>query len=137
MKFFTPPSSPSNEAIGLVRIIFGLLLVYHGHEVFRPEIMNSYLDWDLFKTPSGKVLVYAGKASELIAGILLTLGLFTRVGSLLTIGTFCFITFVVGNGRFWYEDQHPFMFALFGLLFLMTGPGAWSFDRILFRTASG
>lgn len=130
---FTPPAYPSNRAIGFVRIIFGLLLIFHGHEVFRPEIMNTYLEWDLFKTSSGKFFVYAGKASELIAGILLTLGLFTRIGALLTIGTFCYITFMVGNGRFWYEDQHPFMFALFGLLFLLTGPGTWSLDTIFFE----
>lgn len=131
MKLLTPPPYPSNRAIGVVRIIFGLLVVYHGHEVFRPEIMTTY--FDIFKTSSGKFLVYAGKASEFIAGILITLGLFTRIGALLTIGTFCYITFIVGNGRFWYEDQHPFMFALFGLLFLMTGPGAWSIDARLFK----
>jgi putative oxidoreductase len=133
MNLLTPPAYPSNRAIGLVRIIVGLLVVYHGHEVFRPDIMNSYLDWDQFKFTSGKFLVYAGKASELIAGILLTLGLFTRIGALIAIGTFCYITFIVGNGIFWYQDQHPFMFALFGLLFLLTGPGAWCLDRLLFK----
>src|SRR5690606_27591328 len=136
MKLLTPPTSPSNEAVGLVRIVVGLLIAYHGHEVFRPELMSTYMEWDTFKTSSGKFLVYAGKASEFIAGVLLTLGLFTRIGALLAIGTFCYITFMVGNGRFWYEDQHPFMFALFGLLFLLTGPGAWSMDRILFRSRS-
>ncbi|MDV3307650.1 MAG: DoxX family protein [Cyclobacteriaceae bacterium] len=136
MSLLSPPPYPSNRAIGAVRIIFGLLVVYHGHEVFRPDIMATYFDWDIFKTSSGKFLVYAGKASEFIAGVLLTLGLFTRIGALLGIGTFCYITFMVGNGRFWYEDQHPFMFALFGLLFLLTGPGAWSMDRILFRSRS-
>src|SRR5690606_11113239 len=133
MKLLTPPPYPSNRAIGVVRIIFGLLVVYHGHEVFRPEIMTTYFDWDIFKTSSGKFLVYAGKATAFIAGILITLGLFTRIGALLTIGTFCYITFIVENGRFWYEDQHPSMFALFGLLFLMTGPGVWSIDARLFK----
>lgn len=132
MKLLAPPEHPSNRAIGFLRIIVGLLLVYHGHEVFRPEIMKTYFDWDIFKSPSIKYLVYAGKASELIAGILLTLGFLTRIGALITIGTFCYITFMVGSGRFWYEDQHPFMFALFGLLFFLTGPGAWSLDRKFF-----
>jgi putative oxidoreductase len=72
-----------------------------------------------------------GKGSEFIAGIFLLLGLFTRIGSLLMIGNFSYITFFVGEGRFWYQEQHPFMFALFGILFLFTGPGAWSLDGIL------
>lgn len=130
MKFLERFSPPPASGIGILRIIVGLLLVYHGHEVFRPAIMNSYFDWDMFKEPSAKFFVYAGKISELVAGISLTLGFLTRVGALLTIGTFCYITFMVGNGRFWYEDQHPFMFALFGLLFLLTGPGAWSLDEL-------
>ena len=73
--------------------------------------------------------MYAGKAAELVAGILLTLGLFTRLGALICIGTLAYITFILGHGKFWYEDQHPFMFVLFGLLFLFSGPGAWSLDE--------
>lgn len=129
MNFLERFSPGSEKGIGIVRIIVGLLLVYHGHEVFRPDLMNSYLEWDVFKSPLSKVMMYAGKWSELIAGVLLTLGLFTRVAGLIMIGTFCYITFIIGSGRFWYEDQHPFMFALFGLLFFFTGPGAWSVTR--------
>lgn len=119
-----------NKGLGLIRIIVGLLTAYHGHEVFRPEIMNGYLEWDLFKGSFGAFKVYAGKAAELIAGILLTLGLFTRIGALILTGALGFITFLVGNGRFWYEDQHPFMFVLFGLLFFAMGPGAFSMDAL-------
>jgi putative oxidoreductase len=41
----------------------------------------------------------------------------------------------VGHGRFWYEDQHPFLFALFGVLFFFTGPGAWSLDALRMKEA--
>jgi putative oxidoreductase len=57
----------------------------------------------------------------LLAGVLLVLGLFTRVAALLCVGTFLYITFFIGHGRFWMEDQHPFLFALFGVLFLSPG----------------
>ena len=121
-----------NNGIAMLRIVVGLLLIYHGVEIFTPETMDTYLQWDMFKGPYGKFLVYMGKASEFIAGILLLLGLFTRIGALLMVGNFSYITFFVGEGRFWYQEQHPFMFALFGILFLFTGPGAWSVDRIIF-----
>lgn len=109
-----------------------MLLIYHGQEVFRPEIMNSYLEWDNFKGGSGKTMVYLGKSAEFVSGVLIFLGLFTRVGAIIAIGTLAYVTFFVGQGRFWYEDQHPFMFVLFGFLFLFTGPGAWSVDALIF-----
>lgn len=130
--FFSPSPISIDKGIAVMRMIVGALLIYHGIEIFSPETMNEYLKWDMFKESTGKVRVYAGKSSEFVAGVLLFLGLLTRPCAVLIIGTFAFITFFVGQGRFWYEDQHPFMFLLFGLLFLFTGPGAWSVDRILF-----
>jgi len=131
--FFSPSPLWFDNGIAFVRIFLGLLIVFHGMEVFNREIMNSYLQWDNFKDPSAKFLVYMGKASEFTVGVLLTLGLLTRVGSLMAMGTFSYITFFVGGGRFWYEDQHPFMFTLFGLMFFFTGPGTWSLDQLIFK----
>ena len=130
--FFSSSPVFLNNGIAILRIVVGLLLLYHGIEIFTPETMNTYLQWDMFKGPYGKFLVYMGKGSEFIAGIFLLLGLFTRIGALIMIGNFSYITFFVGEGRFWYQEQHPFMFALFGILFLFTGPGAWSLDSIIF-----
>ena len=131
-RLFLPAPVALNRILGIVRIILGLLLIYHGQEVFHSDIMATYMTWDTFQSSMAKFMVYAGKSTELLAGILLLMGFLTRVGAILIIGTFCYITFFVGGGRFWYEDQHPFMFALFGLLFVFTGPGAWSLDSIVF-----
>lgn len=122
-----------SQGLAIVRIVFGALMIYHGYEIFRPDIMNGYLTWDMFKGPNGKLMIYAGKTSELIAGISVCLGLFTRLGSLLAIGTMSYITFFVGHGRFWYEDQHPFMFVLLGLVFFFNGSGKWSIDELFFK----
>ena len=135
-QFFLPAPILLTKGIAIIRIFVGLLLVYHGMEIFFPETMNSYLQWDMFKGPYGKLMVYTGKTSEFICGVLLSLGLLTRVAALIMIGNFSYITFFVGEGRFWYEEQHPFMFALFGSLFLFTGPGAWSVDAIFFKRKS-
>ncbi|MCC6281546.1 MAG: DoxX family protein, partial [Saprospiraceae bacterium] len=40
--------------------------------------------------------------------------------------------FGMGHGKIWYEDQHPFMFVMFGVLFLFGGGGKWSLDGVLF-----
>ncbi len=131
--FFSSTPIALTQGIALVRIIVGALIVYHGQEVFNPELMNGYMTWDTFDKSNARLLVYLGKSSELIAGFFLLLGLFTRIGALITIGTLSYITFFIGHGKFWYEDQHPFMFVLFGLLFLFTGPGAWSMDALIFN----
>lgn len=131
--FFSTSPIWSNKGLALVRIILGLLIIYHGQEVFDSTIMRSYLDWDVFQGPLGIYKVYVGKSAELVSGICLLLGLFTRLGALLVILSLTFVTFFVGHGRFWYEDQHPFMFVLFGVLFFFTGPGAWSMDSLIFN----
>jgi putative oxidoreductase len=118
------------KGLAVVRIIVGGLTAYHGQEIFDPELMSSYLTWDTFKFPAAKYMVYAGKLSELVGGLMLMLGWFTRMGAILVIGTLSYVTFFVGNGRFWYQDQHPFMFVLFGVLYLLTGPGTWSIDGL-------
>ncbi|MBP6687267.1 MAG: DoxX family protein [Lacibacter sp.] len=129
-------SSPIWEsfAIAIVRIVLGVFLVYHGLEIFDEAKMNEYLSWDAFKkASSGTFLVYSGKALELIAGVLLIPGLFTRIASLLIIGVMLYISFVLGNGIIWYNDQHPFMFVMFGFLFFFIGSGSFSLDHLLFQ----
>jgi putative oxidoreductase len=134
--FLSPKPVLLDKILATIRIVIGLLMVYHGYEVFNSEVMSGYIKWDVFQNKAATFLVYAGKSTELIAGILLTLGLFTRVGAVLLIGTMLYITFLVGHGRFWYEDQHPFMFVLFGVLFLFSGPGAWSLDGLFWKENS-
>ena len=92
-KFLSPLPLWQNAGLALVRLMVGAFMFYHGWEIFCPAKMNGYLEWDLFKTSSGKTLVYVGKAAELIAGIFLFLGLFTRLGALILIGTMACISF--------------------------------------------
>lgn len=130
-KLVSPHSWNLNVGIFLIRIFIGFFLIIHGKEVFDAVKMQEYVKWDTFKTSS--LLPYLGKGAEFVAGVLILLGLFTRVAAVITIGTFLYITFMVGKGQFWMDDQHPFMFVLFGLLFLFTGPGAFSMDKWIYR----
>jgi putative oxidoreductase len=62
---------------------------------------------------------------------MMTLGWLTRPAAIIIACTMAYISFFVGNGIVWYNDQHPFMFVLLALLFLFTGPGKYSVDAIL------
>ena len=131
-KIFSSSPIWQQQGLGLIRIITGFFMIYHGYEVFNKETMNGYLTWEMFKDGStGKLIVYAGKIAELIAGILLFIGLFTRLSAIVIAVTMLFISVFVGKGRIWYEDQHPFLFVLLALVFVFTGPGSWSVDRLL------
>ena len=131
-------SSPLWQTAGLtlVRLVVGYFMIYHGWEVFSAEKMNGYLEWDMFKNSSGKTMVYLGKSSELIGGIFLFIGLFTRIAALILIVTMIYISFFVGHGEIWYGDQHPFLFVLLGAVFFFMSGGQWSIDNFLFNNKS-
>jgi uncharacterized membrane protein YphA (DoxX/SURF4 family) len=131
-KFFSTQPMLFDGGLFLVRLILGFFMVYHGWEVFDKVKMADYASWDTFKNGSSPVfLVYLGKIAELVGGILLMLGLLTRLGALMIIFTMGYIALFVGHGKIWYEDQHPFMFVLLGLVFIFTGPGRFSLDAAL------
>jgi putative oxidoreductase len=133
----SPHPINTKKIIGVLRIIIGAMMVYHGIEVFNATQMKVYAQWDMFKNSSYPALMpYIGKTLEFLSGLLLLLGFFTRVGAAILILSMCYITFKIGHGKFWYEDQHPFMFVLFGLLFFFAGPGKWSLDQIAFKPKS-
>jgi uncharacterized membrane protein YphA (DoxX/SURF4 family) len=131
--FFSSKSMMQSNGIACVRVIVGISLIYHGWEIFYAAKMNEYANWEAFKhSSSPSFMPYLGKAFELIGGLLLTAGLFTRIGSLIIIGTMLYISLFIGGGKIWYEDQYPFLFALLALVFVFTGPGNLSIDKIIF-----
>ncbi len=121
-------------ALASIRIFVGLMMAYHGWEVFSPETIAGYAEWEQIKVlPAPLVMAYLGKGLELVTGICFTLGLFTRVAAVLMAINMLVICFYIGNGRFYYEDQHPFLFALLAVVFFFTGPIKWSLDQKLFK----
>ena len=110
------------NGLASLRILTGLLMTYHGWEVFSPATMAQYMHWDVVKSlPAPETMVYFGKSLELASGICLTVGLFTRIAALFMAIDMLFICFRIGNGKFYYRDQHPFLFAMIALVFFFTG----------------
>jgi putative oxidoreductase len=101
--FSTAPLWPG--ITGVVRIVTGIFMIYHGAEVFDAAIMKDYAARDEFKHFSSPAFMpYLGKSAEFVAGVLLTIGLFTKVGALILIITMAYISFFVGHGIIWYDD---------------------------------
>ena len=133
-KLFSPSPLWPEAGLAFVRIVVGLFMVYHGWEVFDEEKMKEYLTWDSFKGFSSPAfMVYMGKIAELVAGIMLAIGFLTRLGAFFLVCTMLYVSFFVGHGKVWYEDQHPFLFVLLGMVFFFTGSGKYSVDHLLFK----
>ena len=77
--------------------------------------------------------MYGGKGAELVGGIFLLLGWFTRVAAIILVLTMAYIAFFIGHGKIWYEDQHPFLFILLGFVFIFCGPGSPALDNRMRR----
>src|SRR5690349_11035091 len=102
-RFFSPLPLGQETGLTVIRLIVAVSMIYHGHEIFNTETMNSYSQWDMFKTSSfGKLMIYAGKGAELLGGILLLFGLFTRVAAVILIATLGYIAFFIGHAKIWY-----------------------------------
>lgn len=134
-KLFSPQPIWQQEGLFVLRLITGFFMIYHGWEIFSADKMNVYVEWKTFKNASGKATVYAGKGAELLGGILLFVGLFTRIASVIVMAIMACISFFVGHGKIWYEDQHPFLFVLLAAVFFFTGPTKYSLDAVLFNKA--
>ena len=133
-KFFSAQPIYQTNGLTIIRILVGILMAYHGWEVFDSSKIQEYAKWDSIKNlPAPLFMAYLGKGLELITGCCFVLGLFTRPAALLMTVNMLFICFKIGNGKFWYDDQHPFLFALIAMVFFFTGAGNLSADKMLFN----
>jgi putative oxidoreductase len=117
------PHAPA--ALGVFRVIFGLLFLCHA---------TSHL----FGWPSGPAapagvwpFFYAG-IIELVVGILITIGLFTRIAAFIAAGAmaYAFFTVHVANGIMpMVNGGEPAVLYCFAfLLLIFTGAGAFALD---------
>ncbi len=120
----------SAVALSVLRALTGAMLCYHGFEMFDESIIDKYLGWEkIQRLPFPVAMVYAGKAMELLSGILLLLGWKTRIAAVFACMVMLFICFYVGNGIVWYDDQHPFLLAMIAAYIAVAGPGSIAIDH--------
>lgn len=114
------------QALAVLRIMTALLFLAHGTQ-------------KLFAFPAGgfqpgpdTIFFWAG-VIELVTGILIAIGLFTRPAAFIASGTMAFAYFMghasqnffpVNNG-----GDAAILFCFVFLYLVFTGPGAWSVDK--------
>ena len=83
--------------IVIIRVVMGMLFIYHGRELFDSKAMTGFAAWldkDLH-FPLPLLMAYLRTGAEFFGGIMLIIGLFTRLGSFLI----CFTMLVAGFRR--------------------------------------
>ena len=116
----------------ILRVVAGLIIFKYGLEIFSADKMKGYIDWltDL-NFPAPEAMAYTGKVCELVGGLLMTLGLLTRVAAIPLIITMSVIGFIMGEPEFLAADGSILLLLIF-FHFLLTGPGKLSLDHLLF-----
>ena len=128
-------------ALPLLRIAMGLVLIPHGCQKFFGWFHG--LGFDGFNQLFDKLGYHPGIAYtliagtvELVGGICLVLGLFTRVASLFLVIFMIFgAQFTSQKGFFWTQGgaEYSLLILVVGLVFLIRGGGLYSLDEGMSR----
>jgi putative oxidoreductase len=121
------------QLLALLRIFTGLLFLEHATQKFfafpAPFPMPG---------PLPTILIAAGVV-ELLAGVLITIGLLTRLAAFLAAGEMAVAYFMMHFPKsFWPAvnmGEGAILFCFVFLYLAAAGPGAWSLDRALFKRA--
>jgi putative oxidoreductase len=116
--------------LAVVRLIVGGLMARHGLDVFDPEGMRGMGEWlanDLH-LPAGLLMAYLAKGAEFFGGILLAIGLATRVAALLVVVTMAVAVFGAHGDSVLKEGEVALLYLLVFGAFFCAGPGRWSVD---------
>lgn len=128
---------PRTDLLAIIRIVAGIWILWHGKEVFISEWFDKQIIvWGSegygFSKPV--LMVYGIKICEMLFGLFLILGFFTRFAALiLLVTTGMLVTLEYKWHVFPYEKgELSFFYCLIWLVFIFVGGGKFSLDRKFF-----
>lgn len=137
--FLLPPWRSASSALSasalLLRLIFGGLMIPHGYAKLAhfTEYQSDFLNLlGLGTSVSLGLAIFA----ELGCSVLLVLGLLTRLALIPLIGTALVIVFMAHGGEILGDGEHGFLYLGVYIALLLTGPGQYSVDQLLFSRSA-
>ena len=122
-------------AIAALRIVTALLFLQHG--------TSKILDWPhtSMSGPPMWTMFWVAGMIELVGGLLLLVGLFTRWTSFILAGEMAIAYFMIHASQSFFpvinRGEAAVLFCFIFLLFVATGAGKWSIDAITARNRTG
>lgn len=131
-----------NYALLLLRVSIGICFIVHALGklgIVGPGNMQGFESWlKSLNVPYPAVQARAAMLFELLGGILLTLGLFTRIGALMLIATMIIASLIGHKGGGYLITNNPpgneytINLAVVNAAIFLLGPGAFSLDILIF-----
>ena len=121
------------QLLALLRIVVGLLFLEHG--------LSKFFGFPVPFPMPGPLppLLLASAAIELVAGILVTIGLFTRLAAFIAAGEMAVAYWMMHFPQgFWpiaNKGEAAILYCFVFLYLAAAGPGAWSVDRMRTRSS--
>ncbi|MDO9256446.1 MAG: DoxX family protein [Bacteroidales bacterium] len=123
------------NALSIIRVFTGILILLHGKMVFDSQVMNGMgesMSKDM-GLPFPLLMAYLAKGSEFFGGLFFALGLLTRFVSIPLAITMAVAAFIAHHGQITSDGEHAFLFLLIFVAFFFIGSGKWSVDYLLKR----
>ena len=122
----------SPRLLSVLRIIAGFLFIAHG-----AQKLFGFLAPDTWQAPATLSMIWVAGALELLGGLLLLVGLFTRPVAFILSGLMAVAYFMAHAPQgFWPLQNKGELAVLYCFVFLYlaaAGPGPWSVDYCLSR----
>jgi putative oxidoreductase len=122
--------------LSVLRIIVGFVFIPHG-----AQKLFGFMAPPQWSTPPIFSLVGIAGALEFFGGLLILLGLFTRPVAFILSGMLAVAYFMIhAPGGFWplqNKGELAVVYCWLFLFFSVAGGGAWSIDRLLWRSDKG
>jgi putative oxidoreductase len=120
-----------NTALFILRVGLGILIVIkHGYDKLSNfnNLQNKFMNFlNMGSTVSLVLAIFA----EFFCGILLVLGLFTRLACVPLIIAMCVALFIVNHGDFFGKGELPALYLVGFVAILFAGPGRISVDGMM------
>lgn len=126
-----------SAGVGLIRFLIGVTLAAHGYaKFFKGGRIPGTAGWfDSMGMRPGKLHAYLAASTEVGAGLLFAVGLFTPLAAAAMVGLMVVAAWTVhrANGFFIVSEgwEYTFVLAVIAVGVATTGPGQYSLDYVL------
>lgn len=136
----SPLTTLFNDPLTILRVWLGTAFIMHGLPgIFDLDYMAGHAGMmELYNIPIPEFTAYLSKGGELLAGVLLLVGWWTRLGTMIIVINMLVATFIALRGDIFgdFQAEISFTYLLMALVLFFNGPTAFSLDQIWYQRST-